>query len=154
MFVQTLSGIVPTGDEHSLLGLDFALDFPFGRLSDTRRVISVFSDEKIEDGAITPDELAKIPNLIEKIQARRVKLFATLPRSPAAEQLSEIGGSEFEEVNGGDGLKSVDFKKLLSQMGKSVSIFSLQATSEPPYQKAIFGQDKWVIGSGSFDGLR
>ena len=51
--------------------------------------------------------------------------------------------SELEFVSGGGGLRSVDFSRLLSQMGKSISVMSLQSSSEPIYTRALFGQDTW-----------
>jgi len=60
-----------------------------------------------------------------------------------AQQLSEANGSEIEDV-GGQGLTTVDFKALLGQMGKSISIASLQGALEEKYERALFGQDQWV----------
>jgi uncharacterized protein involved in tellurium resistance len=57
-----------------------------------------------------------------------------------------VDRAEIEPVDGGDGLKAVDFKKLLAQMGKSISISSLQMGPEPSWQRALYGQDKWTEG--------
>ena len=138
-----LQGLTPDGNEDLLLALDLAADLPFGNVGNTCRIVALFSDEPIEDGAVDAGRLDKIPALIEKLNQRRIKLFAAVPESPAALELSQANRSEIEFVEGGDGLRGVDFGVLLSQMGKSISVMSLQSTGEAPYQRALFGQDKW-----------
>ena len=154
VLVSTLHSLEPSGDEDMLLALDLALDFPFGPVADTKRVIALFSDEPFEGNACFGERKDKIPDLIQKIQARRVQLFMALPLSPASEELAAADRSELEQVDGGDGLSNVDFKVLLSQMGKSISAASLQTTKEPPYTRALFAQDQWGRGKGNFDGMR
>lgn len=149
LVTEALSAVKVRGDEEMLLALDVALDFPFGELANTKRVVAMFSDEKLEDGITKGAYAEKIPELIEKIHQRKIKLFAALPGSESAWRLGEADQSEIEEVQDGGGLGSVDFAKLLSQMGKSISGSSLQAVREPEFQRAIFGQDKW--GSRSFE---
>jgi hypothetical protein len=151
-FQDSLEGVEIAGDENTLVALDCALDFPFGPVASTKRVVAIFSDEKIEDGSVTPSQLAMIPQLIDKIHARRIKLFAALPSSPAAEQLAEADGSEFEDVQGGDGLKGVDFGNLFRQMGKSISGASLQKSTTEKYQRGLFGQESWGSGTGARSG--
>lgn len=140
---EALDAVEVRGDEEMLLALDVALDFPFGELSNTKRVVALFSDEKLEDGITKGAYSEKIPELIEKIHQRKIKLFAALPGSESAWRLAEADQSEIEEVEDGGGLQNVDFAKLLSQMGKSISGSSLQAVREPEFQRAIFDQDKW-----------
>jgi hypothetical protein len=153
-FAGALRGVRLDGDENNLYALDFALDFPFGSVSDTRRVIALFSDEKIEDGDVDASQLAKIPLLVEKITARKVLFFAAMPISPALEELATADGSQIEPVSGGDGLATVDFRKLMSQMAKSISAQSAQGY-EASWQRALFDQDKWgTVDSVSFDGMR
>ena len=43
-------------------------------------------------------------------------------------------------------LATVDFKALLTQMGKSISVASLQGGLEEVYPRALFGQDTWIAG--------
>jgi len=139
---QVLGGLEAQGNEDTLLALDIAADFPFGPTDSTRRVIAVFTDEPLEDGVSETQPLAKIPELIQKLMSRRIQLFASAPFSGALEQLGSLDRAEIEAVDGGDGLKSVNFKKLLAQMGKSISVSSLQMGPEPAWKKAIFGQDQ------------
>ncbi len=42
--IQFLDKISPNGDEDSLLALDCALDFPFGPVSNTKRIVALFSE--------------------------------------------------------------------------------------------------------------
>ena len=140
---RVLSGLEAQGNEDTLLALDIAADFPFGPPDSTRRVVAVFTDEPLEAGVSEAQPVAKLPELIQKLALRRIQLFASAPFSGALEQLGSLDRAEIETVDGGDGLKSVDFKKLLAQMGKSISVSSLQAGPEKPWKKAIFGQDQW-----------
>jgi uncharacterized protein involved in tellurium resistance len=141
---KRLAGLQAQGNEDTLLALDIAADFPFGPVESTRRVVAVFTDETIEAGISGEEPLAKMAELIQKLTTRRIQLFVSAPHSPALEELGSVDRAEIETVDGGDGLKSVDFKKLLAQMGKSISVSSLQMGSEPPWKKAIYGQDRWT----------
>ncbi len=145
---QVLENLVPSGDEDMLLALDIAADLPFGPLSNTKRVIALFSDEPFERGVSGSDNHHLIPALREKLMARHIQFFAAIPEGAAANELAETDRCEIEFIDGGGGLKNVDFSRLLSQMGKSISGSSLQAVTEPPYQRALFGQDQWVAGEG------
>jgi hypothetical protein len=152
-FIQALRRVELAGDENSLLALDFALDFPFGPVGTTRRVVAMFSDERVEDGAVEDGEATKLPELIKKIGDRRVLLFAAVPASPLLDLLGSVDGAQIHTVQGGDGLGSVDFGKLMRQMAKTISVASLQG-NEGLYKRALFGQDAWGTASGSFDSLR
>jgi hypothetical protein len=141
---RVLNDTIPEGDEHTLMALDVAIDLPYRPVASTHRVIAVFSDEKLENGVSGREPVAAIPDLIEKMMSRRIQLFVAAPESPALAELGSMDRAEIEAVDGGDGLTSVDFKKLLSQMGKSISFATLQAGAEPDWKKAIFGQDRFV----------
>ncbi len=146
-----LENLVPQGDENMLVALDIAADMPFGPLSNTKRVIALFSDESFEGGINGDANNYIIPQLIDKLQKRHIQLFVAIPDSDAVQQLSSADRSEIELVDGGQGLSGVDFKLLLSQMGKSISGSSLQSVAEPEYQRALFGQDKWVASGKRID---
>lgn len=143
LFSSRLAALEPDGDEDQILGLDLALDFPFGPTDTTRRVVCMFSDERIEDGYTGMNQIGRIPEVIDKIMARRIKVFGALPVSPALEQLAQCENCAFEPVTGGDGLASVDFSKLLRQFGRTISSLGNQG-HEGPWKKALFGQDKFV----------
>lgn len=145
--IAQLDAVGISGDEDNLLALDIALDHPFGPVSNTKRVIALFSDETLETGVQGQGTTKYISKLVEKLHARRIKLFCALPYSDAAQKLSEANGSEIEAVDGGKGLSSVDFGALLGQMGKSISVASLQGGLEERYERALFGQDAWTVGN-------
>ena len=153
LFSSKMRALELGGDEHQLLALDCALDFPFGPMVNTRRVVAMFSDEKIEDGFSGAAVVEKIPAVVAKIMARRIQFFAALPSSPALEALGSADCAQIEPVQGGEGLASVNFSKLLGQMAKSISCASLQAGTEN-YQKGLFGQYEWGSSAGDFAGLR
>lgn len=149
--IAALRALTPAGDEDNLLALDIALDFPFGPVATTKRFVTLFSDEPLESGITGTSRFDQIPSLVEKLNQRRVKLFCVMPLSDGAQRLSEANGAEFEAVDGGNGLSSVDFKRLLSQMGKTISVSSLQSVTEEKYRRALFGQDQWGHGD-TWDG--
>jgi hypothetical protein len=142
--IARLDSLEVAGNEDNLVALDIALDHPFGPSSTHKRVVALFSDEKIETGIPRPGITDQIPALIEKLHARKIKLFCAMPYSPAIQHLSEANGSEIDDIGEGNGFADVDFKLLLSQMGKSISVASLQSGLDVPYKKAIFGQDNWT----------
>ncbi len=152
-FIQEMRAITLQGDEDQLLALDCALDFPFGHMSTTRRVVAMFSDECLEDGITGVDKLNDIDAIVAKIMARKVLLFAALPTSDGLERLGQADSAQIEPVAGGEGLASVNFGKLLGQMAKSISTSSLQAGPEN-YIKGTFGQYQWGTGDASVVGLR
>ena len=143
--IKVLEKLVPRGDEDTLMALDTAADLPFDPPDTTRRVIALFTDERIEDGVNGISPIDMIPELIQKLMSRRIQLFVSAPFSPALEQLGSLDRAEIEAVDGGDGLKPVDFKKLLAQMGKSISVSSLQMGPEPAWRKALFGQNRFNV---------
>lgn len=144
VFVQSLDAIVPRGDEETLIALDCALDYPFGELRNTKRVIVILTDEQLETGAQGGRNGVKIPALIEKIHARHINLFCVLPESEQSNQLAYADRSEIEFIQGGDGLANVRFDLLLGQMGKSISVSSMQSSNEPAFKRGIFGQESWT----------
>jgi hypothetical protein len=148
--IKKLNDLSVSGDEDNLLALDMALDHPFGPISTTKRVVALFSDEKLETGVQQSKVIDYIPKIVEKLHARRIKLFCAMPYSDGAQQLSEANGSEIEDVGGGQGLAMVDFKALLGQMGKSISVSGLQSSPDEHYQPALFGQNQWGTGQSKW----
>jgi hypothetical protein len=150
---RRLDQLTAEGDEDMLVALDIALDLPFGPVASTKRVVALFSDEPFEDGVSGSGSNARLPDLIEKIQRRHVHLFAAVPDGPAATQLAAIDRAEIELVGTeGRGLAEVDFGQLFSQMGRSISVSSVQLTSEPAFRRALFGQDQWGAADGEMAG--
>lgn len=143
LFSRALLSLTPHGDEEMLVALDIAADFPFGPLRNTKRVIILLSDEPFGQGPYGQHHITLLPELMAKLAARRILLFAAMPDSEAIQQLGLLDGSLIALVNGGDGLRSVDFDDLLRGMAKSISVASLQSTDEPVFKRALFGQDQW-----------
>lgn len=142
-FKMYLNDITLQGDENSFLGIDLATDFPFRSIKNTRRVIAFFSDEEIEKGG-GENLNAKFANkLIDKIMARKILLFGYIPQSKLATLLGEAERSEITYIKPSD-LAHLDFKKLLSGMGKSISASTLQSNEQEEYEQALFGEKKWV----------
>jgi len=140
---QVLDGVVAQGNEDTYVALDIAADFPFGPADSTRRVVALFTDEPLEAGVQEAAPKAKLPELIKKFQDRKIQFFASAPFSESLEDLAAMDSAQIEAITGGDGLQSVDFRKLLAQMGKSISVSTLQAGVEPRFVKALFGQNLW-----------
>ena len=88
-FSQKIKSLTVAGDENHLLALDCAFDFPFGPVHSTRRVVCLFSDEKIEDGMIgNPDPHLVVEKLCKKAMARKILLYMALPGSPLLDDLA------------------------------------------------------------------
>jgi len=141
-----LGGITTAGNEATLLGLDFALDFPWREAAACHRVVILMTDEPFETGAIQAEQLAVLTKLIGKIQTLKVMLYLVTPESQVFSSLSEVDRCEHWVVDGqGNGLASADFKEVFSFIGKSVSVSQdqtrKQGTSLAP--RALFGQDCW-----------
>ena len=137
---------VPIGhDEHTPVALDTAADFPFAPPADARRVIALFTNEKLETGVLRTQGMECFPLVLRKIVQRRITLYAYLPACAGAALMTRLPRSIIKEVKtGADCWEQVDFAQILEQMGRSISASSLQTTREPEFQKAIFGQDRWA----------
>jgi len=151
-FRQGLSRITVEGNEDTLLALDFALDSPWRDAAKCHRVVILMTDEPFEGGASSEEHQVVLPQLIEKIQALRVMLYMVTPPSPVYERLSEVDKCEHYVVeSAGNGLEGVDFREVLSFIGKSVSASTVQGI-ERPVTRGLFGQAGWGPSSGSFSG--
>ncbi len=142
---RTLADLQAQGNENTLLALDIAADFPFGPVESTRRVVAVFTDETLESGVTEAEPLQFIGDLISKLHMRRVQLYMAAPDSDGLQELGTLDGAQIQPVEGGDGLRSIDFGKLLAQMGKSISLSTMQMGAEPAWRRALFGQDRWGV---------
>lgn len=148
--IKRLDELTISGDEDNLVALDLAMDHPFGPSDTHKRVIALFSDEKLENGVQRSGLLGTISQVVEKLHARRIKLFCAMHYSDAAQQLAEANGSEIEDIGDAAGLASVDFKMLLTQMGKSISVSSLQGSSMEEFTPALYGQNTWAPSSDAW----
>lgn len=144
-FKRGLAAIKVSGDEAPLVALDSCLDFPWRPAATCHRVVILLTDEPAEDGVRVDIQRALVPKLIQKIQQLKVLLFMVGPESEIFNQLAQVNKSEYEVVDRtGDGLSRVDFRKLLSAIGKSVSVSNLQAAKEEAVERGLFGQASWM----------
>jgi hypothetical protein len=143
-FRKGLGRVDVAGDEATIVALDFALDFPWRPRSSCHRVVIALSDEPLETGASVATQRAKISDVIDKIQALGVMLFLVAPESPAFAELAEADKSEYQVIDTtGDGLAGVDFGKVLSFIGKTISMASTQGIDDRAVPRALFGQNAW-----------
>ena len=151
-FLQALDAVTIKGDECTPMALDIASDFPFAPPDESRRVIILFTNEKLETGIYREKALEPFRRVLQKIAKRRIALYAYLPASRAGADMSHLPKSIIHSIEADDNCwDSLDFGQVLEQMGKSISASSLQMSREPEYEKAIYGQDKWVDLKGEAD---
>jgi len=149
-FVKALEGITVGADEDSLMALDFALDLPWRKVAGCHRVAVLLTDEPPETGFMPNERKAMAGELVRKINDLRVKLFMVGPYSATLAELQAADGADFIEISDSDvgrGLASVNFRKILDAIAKSISVSSLQHAPKP-VKRALFGQDGWVDGEG------
>ncbi len=157
-FCRVLDGITCCADENSPLALDCAADFPFEPLGTTRRVIVMFTDEKFETGVLKNEPIGRNCNVfarvMEKIQKRHIRFYLFAPRCEATVMMSDYPRVYLTEVPAFDGetgsvdtWNHIDFKKALEGIGRKVSDSVLQVVDEGPFDKAVYGQDKWPLSA-------
>lgn len=156
-FCRRLDGITCCADENSPLALDCAADFPFEPLCSARRVIVMFTDEKFETGVLKNDPIGQncsvFERVMKKIEKRHITLYLFAPNCEATEVAAEFPRVYLREVpafvegqNGRtDTWDHIDFEKVLEGIGRSVSGSVLQVVDEGPFDKAVYGQDKWKL---------
>ena len=151
-FCRRLNDIRCKGDEDTPFALDCAADFPFGPLRSTRRVIVLFTDEKLEDGVLKQASIGENMSLFDKVMKKLVKrhitLYAFAPQSPVTVAMSDYSRVFFAEVpefrpGNTDVWTNLDFERVLQMMGKKISS-SLTGGEEDSSDRAVFGQDKWT----------
>lgn len=155
-FQAALAEVNSQGDETTLVALDTALDLPWRPAESCHRAVICLTDEAIETGEKVSFQKGQIENLIRKIHSKRIKLTILAPQSDAFDMLSMADRCEYEPVGGkSDGLRNTNFSKLMESIGKSVSV-SQSTASGATAPLPLYGQDRWVAGSGRFgvDGSR
>ncbi|MBQ6011358.1 MAG: VWA domain-containing protein [Kiritimatiellae bacterium] len=150
-FMRRLDGVRCKGDEDTVFALDCAADFPYGPLESTRRVVVLFTDEKIEDGVLKQESVgekfSQVEKVMKKIVDRHISLYVFAPTSPVTDMMSEFSRVFLTNVpefrpEATDTWANIDFARVLEMMGKSVSS-SLSGGCERDFSRAIFGQNAW-----------
>lgn len=139
---------MPMGEEMQLVALDVAMDFPWRSSNEAHRVVVLLTDEPVETGLQVRMQTDRIEKLIEKLMKKRIKLFIVAPESDAFYRLSAADRCEYTDLESeNDGLRGVDFSKMLSTIGKSVSVSqSYEGGSTEPMP--LFHQNMWSGGTG------
>ena len=144
VFKKALDNISVSGDEASLIGLDFALDYPWRQSAECHRVVIMLTDEPLEGGVRVNQQMEAMTSIIEKIHQLKVMLFLVAPESPGFDQLSAADRSEWEVIDDTDnGLCNTDFHKVLGCIGKSISKSTVQTSKQNEVQRSLFGQSAW-----------
>ena len=150
-FMRRLDGVRCKGDEDTVFALDCAADFPYGPLESTRRVMALFTDEKIEDGVLKQESVgenfSQVEKVMKKIVDRHISLYVFAPASPVTDMMSEFSRVFLTNVpefrpEATDTWANIDFARVLEMMGKQVSS-SLSGGNEQNFNRAAFGQDSW-----------
>ena len=152
-FEAALEDVVPSGDEDNIIALDMALDLPWRQDEACHRLVVLLTDEPPETGYEPKDRAAKVPQLIEKLNALRVKLLVVSPYSDIYAEIQAADGADYiqledDEVDGG--LSGFDFNMLFDVITKSVSVGTLQGDFKS-VDRGLFNQDKWISGAGSWN---
>lgn len=166
-FCDRLDKIKCCADENTPLALDCAADFPFEPMAISRRIIVLFTDERLEDGVLKKDALgdncSNIKKIMEKITKRHIKLYYFGPDCDGVAVLSEYTGvitrsvKAYQERDENEDVWGViDFEKILQTMGAQISKSALQIVDEGDFSKAVYGQDRWDLetwGKKGSDGV-
>lgn len=151
-FMRRLDGVRCKGDEDTVFALDCAADFPYGPLESTRRVMVLFTDEKIEDGVLKQESVgenfSQVKKVMGKIVGRHISLYVFAPASPVTDMMGQASRVFLTNVpefrpEATDTWAHIDFARVLEMMGKNVSS-SLSGGNERDFSRAVFGQDKWT----------
>ena len=145
-FTRALNEVRCEGDETTLLALDIAADFPFREASSCHRVVVLLTDEPVADGPLADETTSKLMDLAKKYQDKKIMLFMVTPDCPTFDTLSQIDKCEWT-VDESNGLKQIDFSKLMESIGKSVSISQMGGSAASNTPMPLFCENKWT----SFD---
>lgn len=158
-FCDRLDQITCCADENTPLAMDIAGDFPFEPLCSTRRIMIVFTDEKLEDGVMKNEAIGEncsvLNQVMDKISnERHISLYYFGPVCDGLKEISEYSRVVIQEVKdyhkraeGENIWAAMDFEKVLEGMGRNISQSVLQQVAENEYHSAVYGQDQWDLES-------
>lgn len=154
-FTQRLDQIKCKGDEDTLFALDCAGDFPFEPLNTTRRVIILFTDERIEEGVSGRESLGRNKETFDKVMEkitndRHISLYYFGPKSEVTNDMEDYNRVFFTDViaeqdrhSDTETWDNLDMEQILEKLGKNISESAVSATDEPRFERATFGQNTW-----------
>lgn len=137
------------GEEMQLLALDIAMDFPWRDSANCHRVVILLTDEPVETGIQIERQVEQIERMKQKLQEKKIKLFIIAPESDAFFKMAEADRCEYTDLEASqDGLRTVDFSKMLATIGRSVSVSQSYdgAKTDPD---PSFDQLEWTATSGT-----
>ena len=141
LFQEKISHIQVKENETPLMALDCALDFPWKKDKTTRRIIVLLTDEPVEGGNRLEESMRLLPKIIEKIHQLSAIVYIISPDSEGFEDLGAADKADWEVVEGGDGLASVNFTKLMEGIAKTISASQTPLGAPPPtLKRALFNQ--------------
>lgn len=147
LFSSELQTAEASRDEAPLNALDCCLDFPWRTASKSHRAIIHFTDEPLEQGVDNYYCGDKIGKLIDKFHKLNVILYIIAPKSPGYMRLSGVDKAEYLRQNvRAKGLAGIDMAGILADIGKTLSVTTLQMPANPVYARGIFGQKDWING--------
>ncbi len=151
-FRKALAKVTVEDEEEQLLALDVAMDYPWRPSNACHRVVVLLTDEAVETGLEVEKQKKLIPALIKKIIDKRIKLFIIAPDSEAFYELAKADRCEYDglDTDNVNGLRNVDFSKMLSTIGKSVSVSQTYDGGQTAPQP-LFGQEKWTAFHGTLN---
>lgn len=157
-FVHRLDEIICKGDEDTPFALDCAADFPFEPLNTTRRVVILFTDERMDEGVTKMGSLGErfetLDKIMDKISQRHISLYYFGPHSAATDVIQDYPRVFFKDVIADQDRQSptetwdgLDIEHVMESLGKSISSSVLSGAEEPATTRAIYGQDSWEVDS-------
>ena len=146
-FKTSLGTVEVRGDEAPLVALDFCLDLPWRPARDCHRVVILLTDEAFETGVRQAWQRPMLAEIQQKLMALRVMLFIVAPESDVFTELAAVDKCEYQVVEStGDGLATVNFRKILGYIGKSISVSVPSQDKASSIRRGVFNQPGWVPG--------
>ena len=130
------------GDESTCLALDVCADFPFRDAASCHRVVVLLTDEPVHAGMNVTESNARLMDLAKKFQDKKIMLYMVTPKCDVYDTLSQVDKCEWT-VDETEGLTGVDFSKLMTGIGKSVSV-SQSALSGVSSVQPLFNESNWT----------
>jgi len=149
-FKRALNKIKVEGDETTIPALDIAADFPFRDASTCHRAIVLLTDEVVDTGCYKDESKAKLMDLAQKLQNKKIALYMVTPNCDEYDTLSQADRCEWS-ISNDEGMEDIDFSKLMQRIGRSVSMSQTQGTSKrDDSPKPLFNESTWHSNGGKF----